>query len=242
MIPKIIHYCWFGRGQKSELILRCIDSWKRYCPDYEIVEWNEDNFDVNSTLYTAQAYEAKKWAFVSDYARLCALETHGGIYLDTDMELLKPIDEFLENQGMLAFEAKDFVCLGIIGTEKDHPFIKLLKADYEAIRFRYEDGSLETMTNVQRMRQHLLKGGLKNNGKQQTVCGMEIYPQKFFFPYNFGMIWNRLPKDAYSVHHATGSWKNDEIQHNTLKTFKICLVNKARNIVGTDFLVRLKGK
>ena len=89
MIPKKIHYCWFGRGQKSELILRCIESWKKYCPDYEIIEWNEDNLDISSCDYAREAYEEKKWAFVSDYARLCALKEYGGIYLDTDMQLLK---------------------------------------------------------------------------------------------------------------------------------------------------------
>lgn len=240
MIPKIIHYCWFGRGKKPELIERCIESWKQYCPDYEIIEWNEDNFDVNSCDYTKEAYEEKKWAFVSDYARLCVLYEQGGIYLDTDMQLLKPIDEFLDNEGVLAFEAKDFVCLGIIGAKPQHPFIKTLKEDYESIHFRNQNG-VEMTTNVRRMRHHLLEGGLKNNGKQQQVCGVTIYPQKLFFPYNFGMVWNRLPKSAYAVHHAAGSWKNGEIRQNKKKMFKICLVNKLRNLVGTDFLTKLKG-
>lgn len=240
MIPKKIHYCWFGRGQKSELILRCIESWKKYCPDYEIIEWNEDNLDITQCDYAREAYEEKKWAFVSDYARLCVLEEHGGIYLDTDMQLLKPIDEFLDNEGVLAFEAKDYVCLGIIGVVKNHPFISLMKQEYETIYFR-NDGSLdETTTNVQRMRKHLLSGGLKNNGKQQTVCGMTIYPQKLFFPYDFKMIFDIAPKSAYSIHHAAGSWKNNKINQNKIKLFKICLVNKARNLLGTDFITKIK--
>jgi len=240
MIPKKIHYCWFGRGKKSELILRCIESWKKFCPDYEIIEWNEDNFDINSCDYVKEAYENKQWAFVSDYARLCILLEHGGIYLDTDMQLLKPIDEFLNNKGYLAFEAKDYVCLGIIGAVKNHPFINTLKEEYESIHFKNDDVVVKTITNVQRMRKHLLSGGLKNNGKQQLVCDMTIYPQKYFFPYNFGMLFNHLPKSAYSVHHAMASWKNNQIHWNKAKMFKICLVNKARNIVGTDFIMKLK--
>lgn len=242
MIPKIIHYCWFGRGQKSELILRCIESWKKYCPDYEIIEWNEDNFDVNMTLYTSQAYETKKWAFVSDYARLYALYNMGGIYLDIDMELLKPFDEFLNNQGLLAFEANDYVCLGIIGAVKQHPFIKQLMDDYREASFCREDGELDMQTNVQRMRKYLLEGGLINNGKKQTVCGVTIYPQKYFFPYNFGMAWGKTPRTAYAVHHALGSWKDGSVTQKKWKLFRICLINKVRNVLGTDFLMWLKGK
>lgn len=241
MIPKKLHYCWFGGNEKPELILKCIESWKKYCPDYEIVEWNEHNFDVNSCDYAREAFEEKKWAFVSDYARLCVLKEQGGIYLDTDMELLKPIDEFLDNNGILAFEAKDYVCLGIIGAVPNHPFIDKLKEDYESIHFRTENG-VEMTTNVQRMRHHLLENGLKNNGKKQKVCDMTVYPQKLFFPYNFGMIFDRAPKSAYSIHHATASWQNNAIRHSKLKTLKICLVNKARSLVGTDFIMRLKGE
>lgn len=241
MIPKIIHYCWFGRGPKPELILRCIESWKRFCPEYEIMEWNEDNFDIHSCAYTEEAYEEQKWAFVADYARLYALEQYGGLYLDTDMELLKPIDEFMDNEGVLAFEAKDYVCLGIIGAVKGHPFITALKQDYEDIHFRGENGN-EMTTNVKRMRHHLLSNGLKNNGKQQTVCNMTIYPQKLFFPYTFGMIWNRPPKMSYAVHHAAGSWKNGAIRQSKMKMLKISVVNKLRNVVGTDFLEKLKGE
>ena len=98
MIPKIIHYCWFGKNPLSDLAKKCIDSWKKYCPDYEIIEWNEENFDINSNVYVKEAYDSKKWAFVTDYVRLYALDKCGGIYMDTDVELLKGIDVFLENE------------------------------------------------------------------------------------------------------------------------------------------------
>ena len=106
MIPKIIHYCWFGGKPKPELAEKCIESWKKFCPDYEIVEWNEGNFNINSNLYVKQAYEAKKYAFVTDYVRLYALYTQGGIYMDTDVMVLKPLDEYLNHEAFSGFESK----------------------------------------------------------------------------------------------------------------------------------------
>ncbi|MEI3219550.1 MAG: glycosyltransferase [Lachnoclostridium sp.] len=99
MIPKVIHYCWFGRGKMPELANKCIESWKKYCPDYEIIEWNEDNFDINCCPYVKEAYESKRFAFVTDYVRLYAMYTQGGIYMDTDVEVLRNLDEFLIHQG-----------------------------------------------------------------------------------------------------------------------------------------------
>ena len=122
-IPKIIHYCWFGNNPKPELVERCISSWKRYCPDYEIVEWNEASFDVHSNLFTEEAYQARKWAFVSDYVRGYALLRYGGIYLDTDMELLKPLDSLLNCTFFAGFEARDSVAAGIIGSIRDNDVI-----------------------------------------------------------------------------------------------------------------------
>ena len=128
MIPKVIHYCWFGRNEKSELIKRCIDSWKKYCPGYDIVEWNEDNCDLNSCTYVKEAYEAKKWAFVSDYIRHFVLEQYGGIYLDTDVELLKPLDSFLSGN-FVALENEHSIASGLImGCEKQNWFCEEMLA------------------------------------------------------------------------------------------------------------------
>ncbi len=121
MIPKIIHYCWFGRGQKSEKIKACIASWKKYLPDYEIVEWNEDNFDLSSNLYVKQAYDSKKWAFVSDYVRLYALYHFGGIYMDTDVEVLKSLDEFLDAPSFTGFKTKDSPITAVLAQKKKIP-------------------------------------------------------------------------------------------------------------------------
>ena len=113
-IPKVIHYVWMGKGTKSEFMLRCIDSWKKYLPDYEIVEWNEERFDVRSNPYTEEAYNCKKWAFVSDYVRLYALYTEGGVYMDTDVEVIKPLDRFLEHPAFSGFESRTDIPTGII--------------------------------------------------------------------------------------------------------------------------------
>ena len=124
MIPKIIHYCWVGRNPLPENTKKYIETWKYFCPDYEIIEWNEDNFDINSNQYAAEAYAAKKWAFVSDYMRLSVLYKYGGIYLDTDMELIKKLDVFLKHHAFTAFESRELISAGIIGAEKDSKWIK----------------------------------------------------------------------------------------------------------------------
>lgn len=106
-IPKKIHYCWFGRNPLTESAKKCIESWKKYCPEYEIIEWNENNFDLTENRYAREAYEQKKWAFVSDYARLKIVYEQGGIYMDVDVELIKPLDELTELDGYMGFEKRD---------------------------------------------------------------------------------------------------------------------------------------
>lgn len=112
MIPRKIHYCWFGRGEKPRLAQKCIASWKKYCPDYEIIEWNEDNFDVNRNAYTQMCYKEKKYAFLTDYLRLLIVEEHGGIYFDTDVEAVRSFDELLDNPAFFGFENDRFVNTG----------------------------------------------------------------------------------------------------------------------------------
>lgn len=150
MIPKIIHYCWFGKNEKPNLIKLCIDSWHQYLPEYEIVEWNEDNFDVNQYKFTKTAYEQRKWAFVSDVARLTALIEFGGFYLDTDVEVLKedPISEYCQLDNVFAFETERRIATGLFcGCEKDSPlFSKFLKA-YENIDYLGNYHQLNTSMN-----------------------------------------------------------------------------------------------
>jgi mannosyltransferase OCH1-like enzyme len=133
MIPKIIHYCWFGKKPKSKLIEGCIESWKVNCSDFTITEWNEDTFSIESNPFTSKMYKEQKFAFVADYVRLIALRDHGGIYLDTDMLLIKPIDELLTTKLLLGKESDSFISCGMIGAVPHHPFIEEMRSYYDTI-------------------------------------------------------------------------------------------------------------
>jgi mannosyltransferase OCH1-like enzyme len=234
MIPKKIHYCWFGRGQKSELILRCIESWKKYCPDYEIIEWNEDNLDISSCDYAREAYEAKKWAFVSDYARLYALYSEGGVYLDTDVELLKPLDCFLEHEAFTGFEVKDSPITAVMGARESHPIIKMLLDYYDTAHFVNQDGSMNLLTNTHIITEYFIKQGVLLNGKKQSITDMVIYPQIVFCPNNFSRIFDKPSKKTYAIHHFDQSWKNSKRNTSFLFKCRRYFVGLLRNLLGTE--------
>ena len=148
MIPKIIHYCWFGGNPLPKSAEKCIKSWKKYCPDYEIIEWNESNFDINSNQYVREAYENKKYAFVTDYVRLYAMYNYGGIYMDTDVEVLKPLDCFLDNHAFSGFESSGYIPTGLMASEKEFPLFRELLKYYGNRAFVNPDGSFDTTTNT----------------------------------------------------------------------------------------------
>ncbi len=216
-IPKVIHYCWFGGKPLPELARKCIDSWRRFCPDYEIRQWDESNFDVQSCDYVKEAYAAKKWAFVSDYARFWILYNHGGVYFDTDVELLKPIDPILEKGGFMGVEVApgDFVGgnadlivapgLGI-AVAKNDPFYERILKYYQDIHFMLSDGSLNTMTVGSHVTELLRANGLKNEDVMQTVCGINIYPKRFFNPIDLNSGKCKLTDDTVSIHHYAATW------------------------------------
>ena len=191
MIPKVIHYCWFGNNPKPELAIRCINSWKKYFPDYEIKEWNESNFDVNACLYSKQAYEAKKWAFVSDYARFKILYENGGIYFDTDVEVLKDMTALLENGPFMGLEAghdliegskyNTAVAAGLgLAAEAGMDIYKEILEYYQKESFFYEDGSINLTTIVIRISEMLENKGIKLQNEITTCCGLIIYPEDYF--------------------------------------------------------------
>ncbi len=209
MIPKIIHYCWFGRGELPELAVKCIESWKKFCPDYEIMVWNEDNFDVNCNQYVKEAYEAKKFAFVSDVARLVALYNYGGIYLDTDVRTLKSFDEYLHHKGFLGFENNTAIQTGVIACEKGNHIIEEFLSSYENRVFVTESGAYDLTTNVAALTQLLKEKGLKTNGEYQEIEGIAFYPQQIFCP-----DLDRLTEEEYlsstvTIHYFSGSWKSE---------------------------------
>ena len=211
MIPKKIHYCWFGRNPKPKLAEKCIKSWRKFCPDYEIVEWNEDNFDVDTAPpYVRQAYEAGKWAFVSDFVRLRAMTEHGGIYMDTDVELVKPLDGFLKHRAFAGFETAESISTGMMACEKGFPLFLDFLRYYDGAVFRNPDGTLNVTTNVQTVTGICLKRGLVQNGKYQEVDGLAIYPSDVFSPVSFETGKLQRTRKTAAIHWFSGSWYTEE--------------------------------
>lgn len=211
MIPKKIHYCWVGGKPLPPLAQKCIKSWKKYCPDYEIIEWNETNYDFTKVPYMKEAYEAKKWGFVPDYARLDIIYHHGGIYLDTDVELIKPLDELLKLKGFAGFEESNNVALGLgFGAEAGNQIIKQLMESYNELHFRNSDGSLNMIPSPQLNTKVLVANGLVRNNSYQSVGSMTIFPVEYFCPKSFynGII--RKTKNTFSIHHFAASWYTEE--------------------------------
>lgn len=207
MIPKIINYCWFGGNEIPEKDKKCIESWHKYCPDYEIKLWNEDNYDVSKVAYMREAYEAKKWGFVPDYARLDIIYNCGGIYLDTDVEIIKPIDELLYNTGFAAFEDGNSIALGLgFGAEKNNELIKLNMEIYERMHFFNEDGSMNKVASPVISKEVFEKYGFKCDNTKQTVNGFTIYPTDFFCPLDFRTNELIISDDTFSIHWYNASW------------------------------------
>lgn len=212
-IPKIIHYCWFGGNDKPELIKRCIDSWKNYFPDWEITEWNEANYDVRKIPYIAEAYEAKKWAFVSDYARFDVLYQYGGIYLDTDVEFLKPLpEEYLCLEAFTGFEHSAFVAPGLLfGARKKADILEELLNLYKTEHFAVQPtGGYKTVNHY--MDDVLLEGGLIHNNKQQTIKGLTIFPSEYFCGYDTDIHELDITEKTICCHHYYGSWSETSLK------------------------------
>ncbi len=208
MLPKIIHYCWFGGNEKPEKAKKCIASWGKYAPDYEIREWNEENFSLESCpQYVRDAYEAKKYAFVTDFVRLKVLHTHGGFYMDTDVELLKSLEPFLEDAGVIGFENDEFVNSGqMLAAEAGHPVLAEMMACYEGIEFYREDGSMYLLGCPHVNTDVLVRRGLKRNGLEQVVDGFHIYPADWFNPLDSATGQLNKTKNTVSIHWYSMSW------------------------------------
>lgn len=210
MIPKKIHYCWFGGAPLPDLVQKCITSWQEHCPEYEIIRWDESNFDLNCCDYVKEAYQAQKWAFVSDVARLYALVTYGGIYMDTDMELLKPLDDILQYEAFSGFESEQRIPTGLMACKAGHPFFQELLRSYNTIHFFLKDGSYDLTTNVTRITNTCLKYGLMLNNTFQTINGFTLFPKDYFCPKDCETGILNMTNHTYAIHHFDGSWLSFE--------------------------------
>lgn len=210
MIPKTIHYCWFGGGGLTPLTKKCMESWKKYLPDYEIKEWNESNFDIHCCRYVEDAYNAKMWAFVSDYARFKILYDYVGLYFDTDVEVIKPLDKILARGGFMGVERYDMYSdvnpgLGLAVA----PGLGLYKELYEAYHSRSffdDDGSMNLKTVVRYTTECLATHGLTNSHEIQFVAGIYVYPKEYFCPMNYYTGEIEITENTYLIHHFAATW------------------------------------
>lgn len=230
MIPKTIHYCWFGDKELSKDARKCIDTWKKYCPEYKIVKWSEKNFDVNSHPFVAQAYKEKKWAFVTDYVRLQVIYNEGGIYLDTDVVLLKNMDDLLRHPAFFGAEQlKKFVATGLgFGAEKNNSVVRKLLDSYDSVTFDIEN---IRMLSCPRLNTNVfLELGYMQNGKYQDIGDAVIYPPEYFDPIAPGSDENLINEITYSIHLYNASWSPTRYHIKTI----------IRKLIGPKKLIKIK--
>ena len=234
MIPKTIHYCWFGRNPLPPLAIQCIESWKKYFPDYEIKEWNEDNFDVNMISYTSEAYQAKKYAFVSDYARFWILYNYGGIYFDTDVEIIRPMNDIIKKGPFMGCESTvsslstPMINPGVgLGCNPNHILIKRMLDLYATLSFvSNNNNSLNYKTIVEYTTETLIKYGLISTNKIQLIEGFYIYPNDYFNPINIITKRLHITDNTRSIHHFAASWVKPSLKRNIKNTIRKIIPEK----------------
>ncbi|MEQ5729666.1 glycosyltransferase family 32 protein [Providencia alcalifaciens] len=233
MIPKIIHFCWFGRSEYDSLINKCMESWHLHCPEYKIIKWDEDNFDVEHNLFVSQAYKNKKFAFVSDYVRLYALKNFGGIYLDTDVEIIGNINSFLSNKAFTGFEDNDKLTTSIIGCEKGHSWIIKILEYYNDREFILNDGSFDMKPNTEIITE-ITNKYFKYNGLYDSNTTLsyddllKVYPWHYFSPKSHvdGII--RKSNETVTIHHFNGSWLTPK------QKYKKFILNGVTKLIGIN--------
>ena len=233
MIPKTIHYCWFGGKPLPQDVKACIASWVKFCPDYEIRQWDESNYDVTAHPFMKAAYEAKAWAFVSDYARLQVVYENGGIYLDTDVELIKPLDELLQEKcyfGVHQLGCHSATGLGF-GAEREHPGVKAMMDEYDAISFDPDNKAKIACPYLNT--QAMVKYGFVHQDKIQHLAdiGVTVYPAEYFDPYAPGNTVEKLSENTVSIHHYSASWVGNKTK----------LKRKLLRLIGTKRVAMIKG-
>jgi hypothetical protein len=238
MIPKTIHYCWFGKGEMPSLANKCILSWKKYLPDYNLKLWNEDSFDLDSVQYVKEAYLAKKYAFVTDYVRLYALFHEGGIYMDTDVEILKSLNDLLNLPAFSGYESNKYSNFptGLMASKKNGLWVTEQLSVYDNLSFIKSDGSYDLTTNTERISHIMIANGFQLNGDYQVYKNdMYCFPKDYFCPKtSSGLI--KITKNTYCIHHFAGSW----VEENFRQKFKRIFFNKILGPIITDKVVNLK--
>jgi len=208
-IPKKIHYGWFGSKEIPDDLKKCMESWSKFCPDYEIIRWDENNYDVTKHEYMNRAYKAKKWSRVNNYARLDIIYEHGGIYLDNDVEIIRSLDDLLFHQAFMAFESGGHVNPGSgFGAKKHSEIIRILRDDYNNRDFSDDLIDMGLTTSPIYQSEVLEKQGLKLDNSFQHVNGLAIYPKDFFSPLNWMTKKMKITENTYTIHHYDGSWVN----------------------------------
>lgn len=241
MIPKIIHYCWFGGSEKPPLIKKCIKSWQKKMPDYQLKEWNEANFDININLFVENAYKSKKWAFVSDYCRLWVLYNYGGIYLDTDMEILKSLDDFLNNNAFGGVEKggdKDYINMAIWGCDKNDSFLQKVLDQYSSKNFDDYKGDLYELAIPKILTNTAIEEGFDLNKLPNLLLNKTvIYPSEYFYPKAHSWDKPIITRNTYSIHHYEGSWRTSyeivrsKIKGILVKILGIKIANKVTELI-----------
>lgn len=232
-IPKIIHYCWFGDGKLPKMAEKCISSWKKYCPDYEIKCWNENNFDIGQNRYALEAHKAGKWAFVSDYVRLKVVHEYGGIYLDTDVELIKSLDPLMDFKGYMGFDENGLMCTGLgFAAEPGNEVVGELLKDYDDIPFILPDGSFDLTPCPDRNTDALKRLGMDTENTDQTFMGVRFLPREYLCPVEYYTGKKKITKNTYSIHHYMASWTSPVSK----RTVRI------KHIIGVKLYDKLYGK
>lgn len=222
MIPKIIHYCWFGENPLPELALRCINSWKKFFPDYEIKEWNEKNFDLECCAYVKEAYKAKKWAFVSDYARFWILYNYGGVYFDTDVEVIKDMRDIIDQGAFMGCETADKCAPGLgLGVVPGLDLYKDILVDYQQAHFINDDGSFNYETVVDRVTNILKRHGFIKCENIQKIAEITLYPSEYFCPLDYATGKLNITENSYSIHWYDASWLDEDMKKRRNRSEKI---------------------
>lgn len=219
MIPRIIHYCWFGGRPFPKLEEHCVNSWSRVMKDYQVIKWDENSFDMTSSPFVQAAYNAGKFAFVADYVRLYALKLYGGIYLDTDVELLKSLDPFLDYEAFSGFETHKVIQTGVLGSEPNNIILNEFYEVYQHMSFTSPPPNSAILTDI------LVRHGLKLDNSRQRISNMEIFPQEYFCPINQATRQICCTDKTHAIHYLSGSWL----------PLRARITNKMKRSLGSSF-------